>query len=140
MATNSGAFGAKCGFNQGAGGYYTVLTNIPLANLSNVSVAASGSGGAFVPATLAPYTFDTAYDVSTLVNAGRVLKDMGKTVRVGTRTYRKFQGVASATHSTFGVGGSAPVAPNTGYASFYLEVAGPNGSAVTTGNNLARAL
>ena len=140
MATNSGAFGAKCGFSQGAGGYYTILADIPKANLSNVTVAASGTGGAFVPEQLGLYVWDTAYDVSSLILAGRVLKDMGKTIRLGSRSYRKFQGVASLTHSTFGVGGSAPVAPNAGYATFYLEVAGANGSPVTTGNNLARAL
>lgn len=140
MATNSGAFGAKCGFSQGAGGYYMIVSTIAKANLSNVTVAASGTGGAFVPEQLGAYTWDTAYDVSSLLAAGNVLKDMGKTIRLGTRSYRKFQAVAPLTHSTFGVGGSAPVAPNAGYATFYLEVAGANGSPVTAGNILARAL
>ena len=138
MAATSGAFGSKCGFNQSAGGYYTILADIAPANLSNVSVAASGSGGAFVPAQLAAYNWSVDGPLSSLLTAGNVLKDMGKTIAVGTRTYRKVQAVSANSGNTFGVTGSAAVAPAAGYLTGYLEVSGPNGGA-TTVNRLARA-
>ena len=138
MATYSGAFGNKAGFNQSAGAYFLIVSTIAKANVQNITTAPSGSGGAFAPAVLGAYTWDTAVDVSSLLSAGNVLKDMGRTIVTGGRTYRKFQAVNSVQASTFGVTGSAPVAPVTGYASFYLEV-GREGSSVTTGNMLARA-
>jgi hypothetical protein len=139
MATYSGAFGNKAGFNQNAGGYFLVISTIAPANAQAITTASSGSGGAFAPAVLGAYNWAADGGFSTLLTAGNVLKDMGRTVITSAgRTYRKFQLVNSVQLSTFGVTGSAPVAPSAGYASFYLEV-GREGSAVTTGNMLARA-
>lgn len=135
MAAASGAFGSKCGYNQSAGGYYLIVSTIAPANLLSVSTAASGSGGATVPAVLATYSGWAADgQFSTLLTAGNVLKDMGKTVVTAGRTYRKFQATANVNLSTNGVTGTAATALNTGYLTGYLEV--PQGGAPATTTNL----
>lgn len=124
MATGSGAFGAKCGFNQSGGGLFIVLTGGITAAAGAAqgfeAAVASGSGGSFVQA------MPVANAVT--VAAGQVLKDMGKTLNIPTstgrmRTFRKFQvvGNASGDAANFGVNpnGSATGAP--GGRPFYLE-------------------
>jgi hypothetical protein len=87
--------------------------------------------------TLAAYNWANDGPLSSLLLAGNVLKDMGKTVKVGTRTYRKFQAVGAGSLGSFGVVGGAAVAPNAGYLTGYLEVSSDGGA--TTQNALARA-
>jgi hypothetical protein len=61
---------------------------------------------------------------STLVKAGALLRDMGKTVVSSVRVFRKFAPVVAAGtfNSSFGTVGQPGVTPNTGYGSFYLEI------------------
>lgn len=114
MATGSGAFGAKCGFNQSGGGLFIVLTGGILVNQTFEAAVASGSGGSFLQA--APVA-----NATLTATVGTVLKDMGKTINFPTstgrmRTFRKFQvvGNASGDAANFGVNAS------TGRP-FYLE-------------------
>ena len=139
MATGSGAFGLKAGFNQSGGGYYTVISTIAVANFQAYTPG-TGSGGATTAGTIATYNYaaDGAINTSSLLAVGNVLKDMGKTVVSSGRTFRKFQGVAAASLSTFGVTGAGPVSPAAGYVTGYLEVA-REGTGVVAGNLLARA-
>ena len=120
MATGSGAFGAKCGFNQSGGSLFIVLTGGIVSGQGFEAAVASGSGGAFLQATPVANTVTVA--------AGQVLKDMGRTIGIptaigGMRTFRKFQVVvnASGDAANFGVNpnGSASGAP--GGRPFYLE-------------------
>ena len=125
---------ASTGFNTSGGAYYIVTANLdgPLVGdatvLYKLVSAGSNSGGAWVEPTLATvkavevagglYTQATA---AALVDAGSLLKDMGKTVVSNGVMYRKFAAVGSSAAS-FGVVGSPATAPNAGYASFYLRV------------------
>jgi hypothetical protein len=112
-------------------------------HLHVISAAGSNSGGAFVPPTLSRTTASNVFGLSALATAqqgsnaatevrqGKLLKDMGKTIVSSGRTFRKFAvaGTGSEKYaSSFGVAGGPAVAPNAGYASFYLEV-GREGSA-----------
>ena len=125
---------ASTGFNTSGGAYYTVLANLDGSLAADATVlyrlvnAGSNSGGAWVEPTLAAvkaelvagglYNQAEAYE---LVKAGSLLKDMGKTVVSAGVTYRKFAAVGQSP-LTFGVMGSAPLAPNAGYFTFYLRV------------------
>lgn len=155
MSVNSAAHSVNGGFNQSGGAYFIVVT--PLATgttLANSKLYAhtpgTGSGGAagagtveaVLPATLAPGLSGTvAVDA---VGAGRLIKDMGKTIVVPLSanspikvTYRKFQTVqtpSAANAAGASAGGQMGAAPS--YYSFYLEVgrdgaqnAGPAGIA-----------
>lgn len=123
MATGSGAFGAKCGFNQSGGGLFLVLVNGGggiLVNQGFEAAVASGSGGSFVQA------MPVANAVT--VAAGQVLKDMGKTLNIPTstgrmRTFRKFQvvGNASGDAANFGVNPNGSATGPPGGRPFYLE-------------------
>ncbi len=135
MAANSGAFGAKPGYNQSGGGYYVTVGAVPLASTLGLVTAGSGSGGAYAGPTLSTLTltstFSTFCGSTTAIAVGKVLRDMGKTVTSSNRTFRKFQ-LAVNTASTGGVNGNVP--PQTNYAgdvgdlTFYLEVNRENGA------------
>jgi hypothetical protein len=133
MATGSGAFGVNGGYNQSGGGYLVVVTDIAHTKL-NVFTPGSGSGGATQVGTLAIATAtDLPGATSTLFLAGKIIRDMGKTLVSSGRTFRKIQAVASGNTSaiaSLGVVGLAPTATNVGYASFYLETGreGSNGA------------
>ena len=111
MATGSGAFSAKGGFNQSGGAHYIVLTSASTTNLQLFEYpVTSGSGGAYTVA--APVAIANSGDGATLIAAiaaGAIIRDMGRTVIVpsgnGVRTFRKFQlvGNASGDAATFGV-------------------------------------
>jgi hypothetical protein len=117
--------------------------------INTLTSAGSNSGGAFVSATLASNSAVTLFGAATTnqsnaaiaaVAAGKLLKDMGKTVVSSGRTFRKFQAVGTGAGnftSTFGVQGGPAVAPNTGYADFYLEV-GREGAGLATPAPIAR--
>jgi len=139
MAAASGAFGVKAGYNQSAGGYYTVVADIPLTNFYTLTPG-TGSGGAATVGTFAAYSWtnDLLNNTSSVLLAGRLLKDMGRTIVSSGRTFRKFQGVyGGAALNSFGVAGVATNGP-TGYVTGYLEVS-REGLAAGTRNQLARA-
>ena len=66
------------------------------------------------------------YSASSLVQTGKLLKDMGRTVVSAGRTFRKFapvvQGLGANNTSSFGVVGAAGTTLNAGEGTFYLEV------------------
>ena len=153
MAANSSAHPARAGFNQSGGAYFICVTALePTAGtaafVNTLTAAASGSGGAFAPPTLALTTMSnvlgtgagiTNSNASTIVGASKLIKDMGKTVVSGGRVFRKFAPVVgnATTNSSFGVVGAGGTAPNTGYGSFYLEV-GREGQGTATPAPIAR--
>lgn len=141
MSAYSGA--TPGGFNQSGGGYYIVTATLPLVNLLALTPG-SGSGGATTAGSFGNYTStisDTTAisNLSTLFTAGKLIKDMGKTVVSAGRAFRKFQAVLPASASTGGVVGAAGSATQAGYATPYLEVTAPSagGSGVVV-NTIAR--
>jgi len=139
MSTGTNAYGARAGFNQSGGAYFIVMTALANSDgttttnnfVNTVTTAPSGSGGAVVAPVLAPTLMSavigagtTAANAASFVQAGKLLKDMGKSVVSAGRVFRKFAPVVSAanTVSSFGVVGAAGTATNAGYGSFYLEV------------------
>lgn len=130
---NTGAFPSRAGWNQSGGAHFIVMTQLDNTHINKLNSAGSNSGGAFVGPTFALVAAnDAAIGLGAAdVAAGKLLKDMGKTLVSSGRTFRKFAaaGTANARYaSSFGVVGAAPTAPNAGYATFYLEV-GREGSA-----------
>lgn len=93
--------------------------------------AASGASGSFSTATWAwtPQSGNQAY-LSTLTNAGALLKDIGKNIVSSNRYFRKIQFVArqgsvasgGVLASTFGVGGAVGTNPNVDYLTGYIEL------------------
>lgn len=132
MATGSSAFPAHAGFNQSGGAYFIVITDISSKLFSYTP--GKYSGGATEPGTVAAVTAATLAAGTTPIalTAGKLIKDMGKSVVVGGVTYRKFQAVVAP--SAANAGGQAGRTPE--YYSFFLEVgregaqtAGPAGIA-----------
>jgi hypothetical protein len=118
MATGSGAFGVKGGFNQSGGGHFIVLVNAADGQLFENPVT-SGSGGAYTAAV--PVALANGVAV-TIAPQYAIIRDMGRTVAIpttagGMRTFRKFQvvGNSAGDAANFGV-----VAATTGR-SFFLE-------------------
>ncbi len=143
MAANSSAHPARAGFNQSGGAYFLALSD--LANTATgaatltytITTAATGSGGATVPPVFTVTSMEnimkagvtdanlSAVEAAGFVAAGKLIKDMGKTVvDASGRTFRKFAVAATgaAFVSSTGVVGNPAAAPNVGYGSFYLEV------------------
>jgi hypothetical protein len=126
MATGSGAFSAKCGFNQSGGGYYMSLETT-LYTKAQSYAPGSGSGGATTVGTFVPLNtvLASGVDTSSLSSVSgqyQLLKDLGRTIVSSGRTFRKFQAVfptANNSSVTFGVGGSTL---GNGYLGMYLEV------------------
>lgn len=152
MSAFNGAHSVRGGFNQSGGAYFVCVSPLSGADgngvvapavgaigatashLYKVSTAAAKSGGAFEPAVLtrvsAQEVFGTtgivAATAATEFAAGKLIKDMGKTIvdKEG-RTYRKFAlvGTGSAKYvPSLGVAGGPAAAPGAGYATFYLDV------------------
>jgi hypothetical protein len=142
MSANSGAHSVRGGLNQSGGSYFMALSD--LASLTyTITTAATNSGGAATKPVLTLTTMEdimeagspsvplSAADAAAFVAAGSLLKDMGKTVvALNGRTYRKFAVAATGAQfeKSFGVAGNPAAAPNTGYASFYLDVTRDAGS------------
>ena len=143
MAANSASHPARAGYNQSGGAYFIVTANLDNAKSPNTAPAyintlvsrGSNSGGAWVPPTLALVSMSTVLGLtptdahysfaSSIVQAGSLLKDMGRTVVSSGRTFRKFAPVVGGTADRTlanGVAGSVGSAPNAGYGTFYLEV------------------
>lgn len=111
----------------------TLVANAGLTHLYKISTAAAKSGGAFEAATLAAVSAQEVFGVAaanadeaaTEFAAGKLIKDMGKTIvdKEG-RTFRKFAvaGVGANYVKSFGVAGAPATAPGAGYATFYLNV------------------
>jgi hypothetical protein len=120
MATGSGAFSPKCGFNQSAGASYIVITQAVTGQVFDFPVT-SGSGGAFT--TAVPLIAAASLgNVVTALAPGAIIRDMGRTVIVpnatnGARTFRKFQLVGNASGDAANFGVSATTAGRA----FFLE-------------------
>jgi hypothetical protein len=117
MASGSAAYGVNGGFNQSGGAYYIVVT--AAGTQLNAYTPGTGSGGAATAGTLAPVA---TTDLSNAYGAGKLIKDMGKTVVSSGRVFRKFQPVITNSAATFGVGGDAASGANPGYFTAYLEM------------------
>jgi hypothetical protein len=108
-------------------------------HMYRLASAGSNSGGAWIGPTFVAANARDAFGIDpasasvaaasagaiTDVAAGKLLKDMGKTVVSSGRTFRKFAAVGTGSakySSSFGVVGGAGASPNGGYATFYLEV------------------
>jgi hypothetical protein len=115
------------GFKQvPAGGYVTVVSSINVTNVLLKPVT-SGSGGSATVAAPAAYPWTAGLatsNFSSLLTAGRTLKDMGSVVVSSSRVFRKFKAVAAATAGT-GLG-DAPSA-NSDFGTFYLETVADGG-------------
>jgi hypothetical protein len=120
MATNTSSHPAKAGFNQSGGAYFIVISSI--AGVLKTYTPGSGSGGAATVGSFAAYNDTTGGNWSTNVGAGRLIKDMGKTVVSAGRTFRKFQVVVGTNENSspsFGVSGT--VVGTYSYLTGYLE-------------------
>lgn len=147
MSAGSGAFGVKPGYNQSGGGYYIAFSSITSTSILQISTVGSGSGGAYSNPNVVAYAIQPSTGMSSLVTgagviaAGRVLRDMGKTVVSSGRAFRKFQAAVPTVTSTGGVSGNVPNtstgAGDVGYLTFYLEVnsfgAATTGAGTSTG-------
>lgn len=110
------------------GGYYVPLGSLVGLIYSEPTVAANGTMPALSTAAWAKTGGAAGRYLSTIssVGAGGLLKDMGKTLVSGQRTFRKVQLVVSTT-STFGVAGTTPTTAGatedylTGYIELGLE-------------------
>ena len=115
------------GFNQSAGAYYLVISSV--ANQVLTYTPGTGSGGAVTQGSFAANALAGNY--STVYGAGRLIRDMGKTVVSSGRVFRKFQPVVNTASgaSSLGVAGSAASATDAGYFTAYLEMGreGQNG-------------
>ena len=128
MSANLGAHSVKGGFNQSGGSMFMVLTDLSSpVNRLNVLTPGTGSGGAATAGTMTVTAAATIApglaSAAAAVGAGKLIKDMGKSVVVNNVTYRKFQTVQtpSAVVGTASAGGQMGKTPD--YYSFYLEVA-----------------
>jgi hypothetical protein len=137
MSAGTNAFGAKAGFNQSGGAYFMCLANLEASAgtavfVNTISAVGSNSGGAWIAPNLALTPMSNVLgtgagiaqaNAAALVDRGKMLKDMGRTVVSAGRTFRKFAPVVSGVAaSTFGVVGAAGTTTNAGYGAFYLEV------------------
>ena len=138
MASASGAYSSRAGFNQSGGGLYITTAALVLgttATDNNVfqDPVLSGSGGSTSTALPLGHTTATFGNYALLTAAGCVIRDMGKTyqvpvnstggvtgVPVAMRTFRKFQivGNTAPAQAAFGVVGGGPAALA---GTFYLE-------------------
>lgn len=151
MSAFNGAHSVRGGYNQSGGAYFVCVTplsgsagtgtNEPVvgaidaaaSHLYRISTAAAKSGGAFEPAVLTRVSAQDVFGVAVgradeaagELGAGKLIKDMGKTiVDVNGRTYRKFAvaGTGANYVASLGVAGAPATAPGAGYATFYLNV------------------
>jgi hypothetical protein len=152
MSSGANAFSSQAGFNQSGGAHYIVLTSLEASTgtaifVNTISAAPTGSGGATVAPTLALTTManvigsgTTAANAAGFVAAGKIIKDMGRSIVSAGRVFRKFapvvQGIGANNTSSFGVVGAAGTTLNAGEGTFYLEV-GREGSGASQATNVA---
>lgn len=120
------------GFSQCPSAYLAIVSTLNVANFLTYT-AGTGSGGAALPGSFAAYNNDGNV-LNGQLNAGGMLKDMGKTVISSGRVFRKVQVMATAA-ATGLPGGSVPAGTGLNFVSGYLEVASDAGD---TPNALAR--
>ena len=122
MSATSGAFPPNGrGYNQSGGGYFYVVESALWPKLSTYSYG-SGSGGATTAGAFTQtQVADSLGNVSSLFAAGKIVRDMGKTVISAGRSFRKIQAVQIGARSTGSVTGGAAAYPVPGYATFYVE-------------------
>jgi len=139
MATNSSAHPSKAGFNQSGGAHFIIMTALDNTYINKLTAAGTNSGGAFVQPTLALAAANDAVIglAAGDVAAGKLLRDMGRSVVSSGRVFRKFAPVVGNNPSSFGVVGVAGATPNAGYGSVYLEV-GREGQGAATPAPIAR--
>jgi hypothetical protein len=118
MSVNAGAHSVKGGFNQAGGAHFIVISDISAKLFAYTP--GTNSGGATTTGTVATVAAAALAAGTTPITltAGKLIKDMGKSVVVGGVTYRKFQAVVAPTAAN--AGGQAGRTPE--YYSFYLEV------------------
>ena len=115
------------GFKQVASpGYVTVISSINVANNNVYSgFTKSGSGGAVTVSGPVAYPWASGAanaNFSSLLTAGRTLKDMGTVQVSSSRVFRKFKAVAAA-----GVGGGDAPSAFGDFGTFYLETVADGG-------------
>lgn len=119
----------NAGFKQVQGsGYLTVVSSINVATNVYSGFTKSGSGGAATVSAPAVYAWGNTgvSTFSSLLTAGRTLKDMGTVVVSSSRVFRKFKAVAPATGYGGGGGGDA-ASSNPDFGTFYLETVADGG-------------
>lgn len=109
-----------------ATGYYVPLASLVGQIFAEPTVSANGTMTAFSTTAWAKAGGAAGAYLSSIssVNAGGLLKDMGKTLVSSGRTFRKIQLVVAraAGGSTFGVAGDSGTAPNQDYFTGYIEL------------------
>jgi hypothetical protein len=120
MSAYSGSFGIRAGFNQNGGNYYMILSTITPENWL------SYNSNGFIP-----YTGLDNYS-TPVEGAGKIIKDMGKTIVSSGRLFRKFQQVGAASLSTSGVIGNSGL---SGFITGYLELPAANGGGYGADNS-----
>lgn len=106
-------------------GFVTIVSTIQQTNVYQ-KPALSGSGGSAVVAAPVAYPWATGgsnANFSSLLTAGRVMRDMGSVVISSSRVFRKFKAVAGNAGNALGDGPSA----SNDWGTFYLETAGDGG-------------
>jgi len=123
------------GFSQSPSAYLAIVSSLSFTNFLTYTPG-TGSGGAVLPGSFASYNvLGSTVNLSTSqLQAGRMLKDMGKTVISSGRVFRKVQVMAAAGNPGV-AGGSVPSGTGDNFLSGYLEVASDGGNTV---NALAR--
>jgi len=119
----------SAGFKQvPAGGYLTIMSSLQTTNVLQKPVTTGSGGSATVaPPVAYPWTAGGATaNFSSLLTAGKVLKDMGSVQVSSSRVFRKFKAVAPASAGNGLAGGDAASA-NSDFGTFYLEVASDGG-------------
>ncbi len=112
--------GVKAGYQQNGGSYYIIISSINSTNQFLTYSGGSGSGGSATVGAFSNYS-DTV-NWSSCLTAGRLLKDVGRTVVSAGRTFKKYQAVmVASSFSTFGTIGKAAGTTDTGYFTGYIE-------------------
>ena len=114
------------GFKQNNSAYLRVVSTIPAANFLTYTPG-TGSGGAFLPGSFATFAYGSVTDVSTNLQAGNSLKDMGRTVISSGRVFRKVQVMKNTTAALVGAIGGSVFDSTASFGTGYVEVAGDAG-------------
>lgn len=133
---NAGSFGKA--WAQGGGGYFYIIdANLPSKlQIWGTPTAPSGSGGAWSVGSFSNAVNNSTAlpgSVSSLFGAGRLVRDMGKTLVSAGRSFRKIKGVlptsatttlnASVANPDAGPGSGVVNSIDQGYLTFYVEMA-----------------
>ena len=114
------------GFKQNNSAYLRVVSTVPPAAFLTYT-AGTGSGGAYLPGSFATFAYGATIDVSTNLQAGNSVKDMGRTVISSGRVFRKVQVMKNTTAGLVGAIGGSVFDTTASFGTGYLEVAGDAG-------------